>query len=478
MLGYRFLVVGPLIDGSLGGYTTALAAINAYISDCTESGSRVRVFSLIGSLMFAGIALGPSLGALCIRLAHSVLAPFYASLGLHAVYLLALLLVIPESLSLDRQRQARARASEEATALASDRANAPWPRKIMLLLLRPFSFLAPLALLLPRRRGPGEKDDDRPQNESRGEIARGWDWNLTKVGLGYFAYTSVMGIMAIKVQYTGITFEWGPQENGYYLSFIGLARVVALLVILPLGIKLIRNAPPAPTTPRPAPPPASSDANATKLQALHAEDVREWDAEARYLRVVHDSHFDLGVVRMSIIIDLVGYALLATNAGSIRQFLVATAITCVGSGAGPAMQSLALSLTSPRDSGRLFASLSVLQSLSAQVAGPLMFASVFMRAVDVNYPELIFWVAVALFAFALVTYSLVRLRRVVVRADDGETAIVRETHLPPNAVAKKHKRKHREAPRRGRSQTRKYGTLAESTSNITLRSSEGGTSDT
>lgn len=41
VVGYKFLLVGPLLDGLLGGMSTAQAAVNAYLSDCTEAGSRL-----------------------------------------------------------------------------------------------------------------------------------------------------------------------------------------------------------------------------------------------------------------------------------------------------------------------------------------------------------------------------------------------------------------------------------------------------
>lgn len=44
--GYYFLLLGPALDGLLGGYSTASSTINAYISDCTDPGSRARIFSV------------------------------------------------------------------------------------------------------------------------------------------------------------------------------------------------------------------------------------------------------------------------------------------------------------------------------------------------------------------------------------------------------------------------------------------------
>lgn len=109
-------------------------------------------------------------------------------------------------------------------------------------------------------------------------------------------------------------------------------------------------------------------------------------------------------------IDLLGYILFALNGGSVTRFLLATAFTSLGGGAAPAIQSLALGHASARDTGRLFASLSVLSSVASSIVGPLLFGAVFIRTVD-TLPETLFWVAVALFAVSLTSLLTVRLRR-------------------------------------------------------------------
>lgn len=43
--GYRFLLIGPLFDGLLGGMPTMGATNNAYIADCTPDGTRAQIYS-------------------------------------------------------------------------------------------------------------------------------------------------------------------------------------------------------------------------------------------------------------------------------------------------------------------------------------------------------------------------------------------------------------------------------------------------
>lgn len=92
--------------------------------------------------------------------------------------------------------------------------------------------------------------------------------------------------MQVKIIYAGFKYDWGIQENGLYLSYIGTCRVIVLIVILPLGIKIFRRAAPVPSIPRPDGPAivgmVEDDGNSSAEQKL-------WNNEAKYLKVAHDS---------------------------------------------------------------------------------------------------------------------------------------------------------------------------------------------
>jgi hypothetical protein len=122
-------------------------------------------------------------------------------------------------------------------------------------------------------------------------------------------------------------------------------------------------------------------------------DAPSKDAPAHPL---HDSKFDLRILQCSIAIDalrykgfpfifpfltvsqpdhsllfpsLCSYTLILLSNNPV-SFLLATAGTCFGGGAGPALSSLALALLpSAKHSGRLFGGLAVLQACLSTVAG-------------------------------------------------------------------------------------------------------------
>ncbi|GAA6041794.1 hypothetical protein JCM8097_007164 [Rhodosporidiobolus ruineniae] len=477
ILDYRFLLLGPLFDGLLGGYTTAQAAATAYLSDCTPSGSRARIFSLLSGLMMAGIAGGPLLSAILVPYGGP-LAPFYAALGLHAAYLVAVAAVLPESVdkslrvaarerhAVEKEKRREKRKARMAAANGLGKKALVYARDV---LHDSVAFLKPVALLLPRalpspspkrasttpptvssptaaheEEGDEEElpaiewgahlDEYRhPQDaweakeEEEGEEKHRRNWTLTRVAAAWTAYMTIVAVMATKLLYAQYTLGWSAVENGYFLSFIGLSRVFTLVVVLPLFIKRVLGRREAPLPIWPKPEVAENEADEGKK----AEGAR-WEREKKWLKVVHDSHFDHLLALSSLILDLVAFTLYTlspllgsrTATSHISFFLLSATFQSLGSGAAPALQSVALAHAPPRDAGRLFASLAVLQSLAAQVVGPLLFSLTWIRTVG-TWSEAIFALAAALAAASVLVIARVRLRRVwvvPVGAEGGEGA--------------------------------------------------------
>ncbi|GAA5901855.1 hypothetical protein JCM6882_008691 [Rhodosporidiobolus microsporus] len=472
ILSYNFLFLGPLLDGLLGGYTTAQATSTAYLSDVTSSGSRAQIFSLLGGIMYGGVALGPLVGSFLISsTGGNQLAPFYASLVLHSGYFVVALVLLPESLEKERQYDARARhaqekerererrADEAEKARASGHRGAYVVHRAGELFARPFAFLKPVALLLPGaptaprvagEEGAEEDEDARPniewgadleeyhhpedvwegkhdgEGEEGSEKRSRRNWALTFVAGSWTAYMMLVAVLQTKLQYANLSFSWTSLEDGYFLSFLGLSRVLTMVVILPLFIRRVlgRREAPLPTWPKPDLGDAAVEGEG---EGEEAEKAQRWERERKWLKTVHESHFDLLLALCSLTLDLAAFVLYTlaprlpphTPRSHMSLFLLSAFLQSLGSGATPALQSLALAHASPRDAGRLFASLSVLQSLAAQVVGPLVFGVTFMRTVG-RWSEAIFALATGLAAVSLAALGGVRLRRVWVAPRDGE----------------------------------------------------------
>jgi DHA1 family tetracycline resistance protein-like MFS transporter len=143
------------------------------VADITTPEKRTPALGKLGAMFGLGFVLGPMIGGLLgdpnLRL------PFFAASGMCAINWLYGLLVLPESLPLDRR-----------SPMVGKRLN-------------PFSSLAGLA-------------------------------RLQGVGPLVFAVAAALlaqlMLQSVWVLYTGLRFHWGPRENGFSLFVVGLVAVV------------------------------------------------------------------------------------------------------------------------------------------------------------------------------------------------------------------------------------------------------------
>lgn len=66
------LLVGPVLDGLLGGLSTVTATIHAYVSDVTPPGSRATVFSQVGGSLMLGLLFGPATSSAVVYLSDNM----------------------------------------------------------------------------------------------------------------------------------------------------------------------------------------------------------------------------------------------------------------------------------------------------------------------------------------------------------------------------------------------------------------------
>ncbi|KAJ3500851.1 hypothetical protein NLJ89_g9607 [Agrocybe chaxingu] len=236
------LLLAPAIEGALGGWSTLQSATSAYLSDCTSPGSRAGIFSRFTGVLYLGFA-GKSVHLSVLRCCFMT----------RLVNFLLVLLVFPESLSqerretamtaytkLDKKGKSRAlTASEGAVGLDDVDVEVAGVRRVVVGEEEPITreqeedqkeerkgllgqFLGPLAVFLPvlvlDPSGLGRKRRD---------------WSLTLLAAALFGFMLSMGVYQIKYLYATHTFDWGPEQLSYYISFMGGARAVFLLFILP-----------------------------------------------------------------------------------------------------------------------------------------------------------------------------------------------------------------------------------------------------
>jgi len=393
--GHQILVLGPLIEGLLGSYPVMQAAINAYISDSTNEGSRSKVFGRFTGVSCIGVALGPSIGALILSRIpgsskdHAFI--FYISVACALANLLYVLLVLPESLTAEA-RDALAGAREEAKnkrrakderreaeeAMDGSTAQYGWARKLRRLKRRALKPLQPLKVFRPQAR----------------VNRRGKDYNMLILGVAYFFYLLTTGVSPVKYLYAGHVFSWGANELGHYITFVSTIRAVFLLLLLPMIVKAFKP---------------TSHATSIKPTYTSGDPVAQSSDNspaARRARLAQNIKFDLRIARLSFIVELVSF-IAATVTNSPLGFVISTSLTSFGGGAGPAAQSLALCLLpNPKEeSGKLFGAISMMQAIGGGVLGPIIFGFIYSLTVA-QFSKAIYVLTAGILAISLTLLCL------------------------------------------------------------------------
>ncbi|KAJ7709720.1 major facilitator superfamily domain-containing protein [Mycena rosella] len=390
--GYWFLIVGPIIEGSLGGFVSASAASHAYLADTTTPADRSRTFSLFLGVVFSGLALGPTLGGLLIRFTGHTLSVFYLATAIHASYAILAWLCLPESLTKTQMQAASVKHQESLRLLDAEHST------LLLRFQRVFSFLKPLTIFFP------ELVETHPNhNPLKG---RKRDWNLTLLATAYAFTISIMGSIMFKFQYLIATYDWNSEYMGYFLTISGATRAICLAVVIPLAIKLSRT-------------------NFKRPRSSESDPLLSQPHQARK----HSASSDLAVARVSLLLEIIAYiAMPLAPTGLI--FTLLAMLSSLASGFSPAVQSAALDLYGRRnggianvESGKLFGAISVLQALCGQILGPSIYGLVYIKTVA-TFPQAIFMVSAASVVISFTCLSLVRLPA------DIHTDVEEVSHLP------------------------------------------------
>jgi MFS family permease len=331
-----WLLAGFVIDGLCGSFTSVMSVSLAYASDSTPPERRNVAIGYFHGTLFAGIAIGPILAGLLMKMAGTILITFYFSIGCHLFFFIFLFACIPESLSKGRQMHSREkyRISKEETQAQS------WWSTI-----KTYNLFEPLSILRPT--GPGTSNALRRNLSLLAAI----DTIMFGVAMG------AMGVLLIYPQYI---FGWDPIQASEFLSITNICRVVGLVIILPLVTRLFRRRRRRPVVP----------AGQQSGGGHYGADM-----------------LDIRIVRVAILLDLVGYVGYATAMTS--GMMVAAAMVAAFAGIGSPTLSAAITAHVPPDrTGQVLGALGLLHAL-AKVMAPTIFNTIYGLTVGV-FPQAVF----------------------------------------------------------------------------------------
>jgi len=316
-----WLLLGFLLDGLCGSFTSAMGISLAYASDCTPPERRNVAIGYFHGTLFAGLAIGPLFAGYLMKWAGTILVAFYFTVGCHLFFIVFLITLIPESVSKDRQSHAQEkhRIKKEETQEES------WWSTI-----KNYNLFEPLWILRPK--GPGTSNALRRNLSLLASI----DTIMFGVAMG------AMGIILIYPQYV---FGWDPLQASKFLSIANVCRVTGLFVILPLVTRLFRG-------------PMRADGHSGHRGA---------------------DMLDIRIVRVAIFLDLVGYVGYAT--ATTGSMMIASAMIAAFAGVGPPTLSSAITAHVPPDrTGQVLGALGLLHAL-ARVIAPLVFNTIYSLTV-------------------------------------------------------------------------------------------------
>ena len=348
----NWILLGYTLDGLGGSFIAAMALSFAYASDCSPPDKRNVAFGYFHGSLFCGIAIGPIIAGYIVKATGHLLSIFYIALAAHSVFLLFLLLIIPESLS--KERQLRAREKSESTGIDEQQTLS---KKLLyaINLCTGTKLLQPLAILWPTGEGTNPA--------VRRNLALLAAVDTTMFGVA-------MGSMTVVLIYVGYMFGWSTLESSAFVSIANTCRVFTLIVLLP-GISRVLRGP-----------------RSSSVQRLSGCD-----------------NIDLGIIRTAIFFDLLGYLGYSTvRTGTL--FILCGAVASVGGMGSPTLQAALTKHVPPDRTGQVLGAMGLLHAV-ARVVAPTIFNLVYARTVG-KFTQTVFVCLAATFGVAFTLSWFVR----------------------------------------------------------------------
>ncbi|KZV76315.1 hypothetical protein PENSPDRAFT_448195 [Peniophora sp. CONT] len=384
--GEAFIILAPFVEGLTGAHSCFSSLTHAYAADCTAGGSRSHIFVMMQGMLYVGLAAGPWVDGAILNLdrrsTNETLFAFAIAFAL--VNLLLIAFVLPESLQPDRRLGSdfsftthRGESSMSSMDIAREKS------AFHVFALRSKKFIRnllirPISIFFPKKLSGGRK---------------GYDWNLTLVGVAQFIYILSIQVYNLKYLYTKHVFQWTGEQLGYYMSLLFITRAINLLLLLPSVLAYFAPKRPAQDDPTPL----------SLSQAIR---------------------FDRAVTAISYFTDATANALVVIAPTSNQAiFIFLTSLNSIASGGYPALQSLgAVSLQNMgrgSEIGLVFGAMGLVNSASHIIA-PGIYAALYAATVA-KFPKAIFLLSAVLLYLAVCALMLVR-SKINLSPSDGEYA--------------------------------------------------------
>ncbi|KAB5532645.1 major facilitator superfamily domain-containing protein [Coniochaeta sp. 2T2.1] len=380
VIHYKWLILGAVIDGLSGSFTAGSVLSHSYTSDCTPPSKRSVAIGYLHACLFSGLAFGPLVAAYLVEKTGSLLSIFYITLGCHLVFILFVVVVLPESLSKKKQLIAREkhikeqRMPSEPPVVLAAYGNVPYAHQLDsgLHFLKNLSPFGPLKVLAPP--GPGNA-----------RLRRNL---ITLAAIDMVILGAAMSSGQVTILYSQYMFAWGTVESSRFVSLTSTVRFFVLMAIFPVVNYIFRTRPNARKRRESGVPASEKNAGADGL--------------------------DIWVLRTALVSDVVGitgYVFVRTA----PLFVVCGVITAFGGLGSATIQSAITKHVPPQRVGQVLGAIGQLHALS-RVFAPLLFNGLYAVTVK-KFPQAFFVLLSGIFGIVLLASFLVR----PVYMDEDET---------------------------------------------------------
>ncbi|KAL8658803.1 MAG: hypothetical protein Q9202_007420 [Teloschistes flavicans] len=348
----NWLLLGFVADGLCGSFVASLALTNAYVADCTPPAKRNVSFGYFQGVLFTGIAFGPLLAGYIVKWTGSLVSVFYCAVIAHTFFALYVLIVVPESLTVERQKAAREKADFVGV---SEGSSASWVTQARTMFSNA-NLLAPLKVLWPS----GSSASVRAVRRNLVLLA----------AVDTIMFGVAMGSLTVVLLYAEFVFGWNNFQTSIFVSIVNVCRVTTLLVFMPLVSRVVRG-------PR----------NSATVGKSGSD------------------RLDLYLIRTAVFFDTLGYVGYASvQMGGL--FILSGALAAVGGMGSPTLQSALTKHVPPEQTGAVLGAAGLLHAL-ARVMGPLIFNSIYSATVG-KFNQTVFVCLASTFFVAFVLSWFIR----------------------------------------------------------------------
>jgi len=334
-----------VIGGLTGAFLTTVALIQAYATDISPLETRASVFSMLHACMYLGLALGPAAGAFFVHNVGrgDIVSIFYVAGACHALFILYVLVAIPESLPKPFNLPA-------PTLSANKRPSKPKIGGVYNIFC-----LDVLSIL-------GSSQDTSAKSR----------YNLPILAaIDALSFGVQVGLAPLLVLFSEYQFHWKTYEASLLLSATNITRATILALLLPAAIAIMSSssyaARSSPATSNPTP--------------LHPNPFR--------LNIV--------IIRVCLLLVLLANLGLAFSKHAL-PFIIFGMLSATGAPVSALAQSSMTNNVSAERVGELFGIISLFHAVSRAVVPALMY---FLYSLTLkNAPAALFWAVSVVFGVA------------------------------------------------------------------------------